>query len=339
MNPKFCPKCGIPLKFEDMKFCLNCGAQIGIEPNPQVNRNIKTKKKKWVNLSWVLLLIGSLIGILALFTPTGSFNYEGLLSWDMWMFGYNITYDYEVGTDIFWTMNRYLLTFSIVTTIFIVIGNLIGIVGVVRLIKKKESAYLLPGVGSVMLIGFILFYLISYEVYFAIFIGETFWGLLFPAFGVYGQLIAAGFMVPAFFLARKASQYSDPLDKELHQEKLYDMLKTIIENKYLPESEKTKLQNDLEVISLRLKGAASLQKTLTNLIPESQDRLDLDETSNYFQQAFELSSSTQKNISKIDLQLIEQMIEEQDKDKAIRYLSEISSHTTLFLGEIVKILK
>lgn len=346
MNPKFCPKCGIPLKFDDMKFCPNCREPIGIKPTPQVYRNVKTKNKKWVNLSWVLLLIGSLIGILALFTPTGSFNFEGLLSWDMWIFGYNISYDWEVGTEIFWTMNQYLLGFSIVTTVFVIIGNLIAIVGVVRLMQKKESAYFLPGIGAVMLIGFILFYLISYEVYFWIFMGDTFWGLLFPAFGVYGQLIAAAFMAPAFFLARKASQYSglekpleEPLEKELHQEKLYNMLKTIIENKYLPESEKIRIKNDLEVISLRLKGVASLEKEITKITPESLNRLDLDESLNCFQQAFELSSSSQKNISNVDLQLIKQIIEDQDKNKAIQYLNEISSHTTLFLGEIVKILK
>lgn len=343
MNPKICPNCGIPLKFKDMKFCPNCRAPIGIELNPQVNRNIKTKKKVWVNLSWVLLLIGSLIGILAIFTPTGSFNYGGLLSWDMWIFGYNITYDWEVGTEIFWTMNQYLGGFSIVTTVFVIIGNLIAIVGVVRLMQKKESAYLLPGIGAIMLIGFILFYLISYEAYFWIFVGESFWGFLFPAFGVYGQLIAAAFMTPAFFLARKASQYrglekplEEPLEKELHQEKLYNMLKTIIENKFLPESEKTRIKNDLEVISLRFKGVASLKKEITKITPES---LDLDESLNCFQQAFELSSSSQKNISNVDLQLIKQIIEEQDKNKAIQYMNEISSHTTLFLGEIVKILK
>jgi len=338
IHPKFCPECGNPLKLEGLKFCPNCITPIVTERSPQTKKNIKAKKREWENLSWILLLIGSIIGLFALFNPTGSFHYGGLYSWDMWMFGYNIVYDWEVGMDIFWTLNRYLLTFSIVTTIFVVIGNIIAIVGVVRLIKKKEYAYILAGIGAVMLIGFILFYLIAYELYFVIFTGESFWGLLFPAFGVYGELIAGALMIPAFFLARKASQYSEPLEKELHQEKVYNLLKTIIETKYLPESEKIRLQNELEVVSLRLKGVASLQEKIKELTPENQNHMNLDDSLKYFQQAFELSSSSHQNISKVDLHLVEQIIEEQDKNKVLKYLSEITSHTTLLLGEIVKIL-
>jgi hypothetical protein len=338
MNPKFCPECGNPLKLEDMKFCPNCRTPIVTEPSPQTKINIKAKKRLWQNFSWILLLSGSIIGLIALFTPTGSFHYGDLYSWDMWMFGYNIYYDWEVGIDIFWTVNPYLLAFSIVTTIFVVIGNIVAIVGVVRLLKKKDYAYILPGIGAVILIGLVLFYLIAYEVYFIIFRGESFWRLLHPAFGVYGQFIAAGLMIPAFFLAREASQYSDPLEKELHQEKVYNMLKTIIETKRLPESEENRLKNELKIISLRLKGVAFLQGKIMEFTMENQNHMNLEDSLKYFKQAFDLSSSTQQNISKADLYLVEQIIEERDKIKALKYLKEISDHTTLLLGEIVKIL-
>jgi len=337
MDPKFCPECGKPLKSEDMKFCPNCRTLIETEPRHQTKTNIKAKKRIWENSSGIMLLIGSIIGILTFFTPSGSFHYADLYSWDMWMFGYNIIFEMGVGTDIFWTGNSYLLAFSIVTTIFVVLGNILAILGVVMLLKKSDYAYILAGTGAVMLIGFTLFYLISYEVYFWIFMGDTFWGILYPSFGVYGQFIAAGFMIPAFLLARKASQYSDPLEKEEHQEKVYNMLKTIIETKRLPENEKSRLKNELEVISLRLKGAAFLKGKIMELTTENQDRTNLDESLKYFQQALELSSSSQQNISKVDLQLVEQIIEEQDKVKALRFLKEISSHTTLLLGEIIKI--
>ena len=337
MDLKFCPECGTPLKSEDMKFCPNCRTLIETEPKNQSNTNIKAKKRVWQTSSSILLLMGSVIGILTFFTPTGSFHFAGLLSWDMWMFGFNIFFEAGVGTDIFWIGNRYLLTFSIMTTIFVVLGNIIAILGVVNLLRKKDYAYMLAGAGAVMLTGSTLFYLISFEVYSWIFMGDTFWGLLYPWFGVYGQFIAAALMLPAFLLAKKASQYSDPLEKEDHQEKMYKMLKSIIETKYLPESEKNRLKNELEVISLRLKGVADLQGKIMELTTENQGRVNLDEPLRYFQQALELSSSSQQNISKVDLQLVEQIIEEKDKIKALRYLKEISYHTTVFLGEIVKI--
>ena len=115
------------------------------------------------------------------------------------------------------------------------------------------------------------------------------------------------------------------------------MLKSIIDTKYLPESEKNRLTNEMEVIFLRLKGVADLHRKVLELSNENQTRIDFQGPLLYFQQTLELSSGSQQNISQIDLQLIKQIIEEQDKIKALRYLKEISSHTTVFLGEIVKI--
>lgn len=337
MNLKFCPECGNPLKPEDMKFCPKCKTLIETEPKYQPKTNIKAKKRLWQNSSWILLLVGSIIGMLTFFTPTGSVHIANLFSWDMWMFGYNIVFESGVGTDIFWIGNSELFACSMTASIFIVLGNILAFLGVIRLLMKKDYAYVLAGAGTVMLTAFTLFYLIYFEVYSWIFMGDTFWGLLTPWFGVYGQFIAAGFMVSAFFLARKASQYSDPLEKEDHQEKMYKMLKSIIETKYLPEGEKNRLKNELEVISLRLKGVADLQRKVLELSNENQTRIDFQGSLVYFQQALELSSGSQQNISQVDLQLIEQIIEEQDKIKALRYLKEISSHTTVLLGEIVKI--
>jgi len=338
MEIKFCPECGNPLNSEDMKFCPNCKTLIETEPSYQPKANIKAKKRVWQNSSGILLLLGSIIGFFAFFTPSGSFHFADLYSWDMWMYGYNIVFESGVGTDIFWIGNSELFAFSIVSSIFVLLGNCIAILGVISLLRKKDYAYMLAGTTAVMLTGSSLFYLLSSEVYFWIFMGNTFWGILPPSFGFYGQLIAAAIALPAFFLARKSSQYSDPLEKEVHQEKVYNMLTTIIENKIIPESKKTRLKNELEVISLRLKGVADLQGKIIKLTPEYQGGIDFNESLNFFQQALELSSSSQENISKVDLKLVEQIIIDKDKNKALRYLKEISSHTTELLGEMFKYL-
>lgn len=337
MDLKYCPECGNPLKPEDMKFCPNCKTLIETEPKYEPKTNIKAKKKVWRNSSSLLLLMGSIIGILCIFTPAGGVHIPGLFSWDMWMIGYNIVLESGVGTDIFWPGSSELFAFSITSSIFVILGNLLAIIGIIRIMMKKDYAYILVGAAAVMLAGATLFYLISYEVYSWIFFGDTFWGILPPWFGIYGQFIAAGIMVPAFFLARKASEYSDPLEKEDHQQKMYNMLKTIIETKPLREGEKSRLDNELEVISLRLKGVADLQRKIMEFNTDDQSRLSFDDSLSYFQQALELSSSSQQNISKIDLQLVVQIIEERDKVKALRIIKEISAHTTVLLGDIVKI--
>ena len=337
MDLKYCPECGNPLKPADMKFCPNCKTLIETEPIYRPNTDIKAKKKVWRNSSSLLLLMGSIIGIISFLTPAGSVHFPGLFSWDMWIIGYNVVFESGVGTDIFWPGNSELFAFSIVSSIFVILGNILAVIGIIRIMMKKDYAYILAGAAAVMLAGSTLFYLISYEVYSWIFFGDTFWGILSPWFGIYGQFIAAGIIAPAFFLARKASEYSDPLEKEAHQQKMYIMLKTIIETKPLPEREKKRLKNELEVISMRLKGVANLQGKIMELNPDDQNRISLDDSLSYFQQALELSSSSQQNISKIDLQLVEQIIEERDKVKALRIIKEISAHTTVLLGDIVKI--
>ena len=64
MDLKYCPKCGNPLKPVDMKFCPNCKTLIETEPIYRSNTGIKAKKKVWRNSSSLLLLLGSIIGII-----------------------------------------------------------------------------------------------------------------------------------------------------------------------------------------------------------------------------------------------------------------------------------
>jgi len=183
-------------------------------------RNIKTsepKKSKLANYSWILLSIGSIIGLISLIAPAGSFHYENLLSWDMWMFGYNISYDWSVGTEIFWTSNPILLTFSLVTFVSVIIANLLGLIGAIELRRQNYYTYRTAGRSSIILIGLTLFYLIAYELHFVISTGVSFWSFLYPSFAVYGQFIGAALMIVTFFIAKNALRYTVPLLEELQQ--------------------------------------------------------------------------------------------------------------------------
>lgn len=353
----YCPECGKPFN-SDLKNCPNCGKPVVYEPMdhskstsdqkvakkdsaPQFTKKSKPLIKKLGFFSWILLLIGSVIGLYALSTPAGSVKIADIYSWDMWMFGYNRVFDSEAGLEVFWTRNEDFFVVSIMSTTFVIIGNITAIVSAAFLIKRGVHTSYLALIAPIVLSGSVLFYLAAYQVLMFFNTGESFWSLMNPGFAVYGQFLAAAFMVSGFLIALNSSKYSEPLDKKAHQEKVYNMLKTIIETKKLPENEKNRLKNVLEVISLRLKGVAILQRKIELLATENQDYMHLkepeyEEALKLFQQALDLSSISQQKISKADLYLANNVIEEQDKSKSLNYLNEISDHTTILLGEILE---
>lgn len=353
----FCPECGKSLE-NDSNICPNCGfkiiselkehastinEQIRREPVliPKITQKAKPLKKRMGFLSWILLIIGAIIGLYALFTPAGTIKVGDIFSWDMWMFGYNRVYDWEVGLDTFWTLNEDLLGVSIVSTIFVIVGNILAVVSAGSLIIKGNHTSYLAIIAPVILIGSALFYLAAYQVLMFFSTGESFWSLINPSFAIWGQFLAAVIMVSGFFISRSSPEYIKPLDKELHQEKVYNMLKTIIKTKNLQEHEKSNLEKELELISLRLKGVALLKRKIESLIREKQVYMRLEESEyeealKYFQHALDLSSTSQYEILKNDLYLVNKIIEQQDTRIALNYLEEISNHTTILLGEILK---
>jgi len=354
---KFCAECGKPLN-KDLTLCPNCGMPVvydtvdhsrSLSVEKSIEKEIiphSTKRKKPLIkklgfFSWILLFIGSAIGLYALFTPAGSVKIADIYSWDIWMFGYNIVFESGVGFDVFWTLNENLLTVSLMSTIFVIIGNIAAIVSAVLLIKRGVQTTYVLLIAPIVLVGSVLFYLAGYQVLMFLGTGESFWSLISPAFAIYGQFLAALFMISGFFIARGSSKYIEPLEKEAHQEKVYNMLKGIIESKFLLESEKDRLNNELEVISLRLKGVAFLQRKIEFLAMEKPDNMHLEDIEyeeglRFFQQAFELSSISQQEISKTDLNLVKKIGEQQDQRIALHYLNEISDHTTILIGEILK---
>ncbi|MFX1463905.1 MAG: zinc-ribbon domain-containing protein, partial [Promethearchaeota archaeon] len=96
----FCPECGKSLE-NDSNICPNCGfkiiselkehastinEQIRREPVliPKITQKAKPLKKRMGFLSWILLIIGAIIGLYALFTPAGTIKVGDIFSWDMW---------------------------------------------------------------------------------------------------------------------------------------------------------------------------------------------------------------------------------------------------------------
>lgn len=360
---RFCPACGKPLN-KGLTHCPNCGEPIIYESmdhsrgitspkgtiiprTTQTAEKTKPFKYKLGFFSWILLLLGGVIGLYALFTPTGSIHLGDLYSWDMWMFGYNRIYDWEVGLDVFWTMNVDLLAISLFSTLVVIIGNILSIVSAGTLIVKGIHISYLAIIAPILLIGCTLFYLAGYEVLMFFATEESFWSLMNPGFAIFGQFLAAFFMVLGFFIARSSSKYSKPLEKkvqlekEVYQEIVYNLVKKIIETKFLLENEKSQLNNELEIISLRLKGVKILKRKVESLDHKKQhfgtlNQHEYEETLKLFQQASDLSSIQQQNISKADVYLASKILEERDKNKALNYLNEISDHTTILLGDIFK---
>lgn len=108
-------------------------------------------------------------------------------------------------------------------------------------------------------------------------------------------------------------------------DKIYNILKSLIESKSLSESEKERLNNEIEVISLRLKGKNKI------IIKKP----DYEEGLKFFQKALELSSLSQQEISKTDLTLVKKIFEQQNKKTTLHYLNEISDHTLILIDEII----
>lgn len=336
----YCSECGNPLTQEDQISCPKCGKLIESKPFSQPMKKLKKKRRLWGNFSWILLLLGSAIGLYALSTPAGSVRIGNILSWDMWMYGYNVYYDMEVGKDIFWTANPDLFAISMGSTIFVVISNILAIVGAVSLSGKKSYGPMLAIISPILLFATTLFYLIAYEVYFQFLLEESFWGLLMPGFAIYGQFIAAGLMILGYIIAHGASKYTIPKGIDGHQENVYQMLKSLIDAKFVTESKQEVLQNKLEIISLRFKGMDILQRKLELLALKEQeygffDRVKGEKALEYFHLALELSPKQPVNFSKIDLELATKIFLEQDLKKCIKYFKDIKHHTSNLLSELL----
>ncbi|MFX1457459.1 MAG: hypothetical protein ACFFDB_18990 [Promethearchaeota archaeon] len=336
----FCGECGNPLTEEDQISCPKCGSLLEPAHDTKTLLKIKTKKNLWANFSWILLLFGSTIGLLSLFTPAARINLAGLYKWDMWMFGYNIVYDWEVGVEIFWTQNEDLFGIAMGSTIFIIIGNIISIVGAGSLIRKKDYGSILSIVSPIILFVATLFFIIANEIYSQIYIEVSFWELFSPGLAIIGQFLALGLMFIGFLITRIASRYTLPKRIDEYQEKVYQMMKKQADMQAKLGTINQEMLNKLEVISLRFKSIDILYQKLELLASKEQfyrsfDDFGFQNALGYMERTVELSPNQATNLSKIDLELAAKIIVEQDLKRAINYFKEIKRHTSLLLSEIL----
>ncbi|MHA1885908.1 MAG: hypothetical protein ACW96S_12695 [Promethearchaeota archaeon] len=358
----FCPECGEKLD-QEHKNCPNCGESVvydPVGPSKPINKDeritpslipqsVERKKpmiKKLGFFSWILLLIGSAVGFYALTTPAGSTRVGDLFSWDMWMIGYNRVFESGVGLDVFWVQNESYLFVCVLSTVLVFVGNIAAIITAGFFTKSSAHFSYAAFIAPIALIGSALFFLAGYEALMFIDFGDSFWGVMGTAFGIWGQFLAALCMVLGILIARGASKYVEPIKvepikKEMHQEKVFEMLKRVLEIKFLLPNEKELLNNEMNVISLRLKGVASLKRELESKPPRKSSEVLIEEMLQkegliYFQQAYETSPDSFKEISKIDLELARDILNQKDKNIALFYLNKISDNTTILIGKIFK---
>jgi hypothetical protein len=178
----------------------------------------KPPKLKMGGKSWILSLIAGIIGILALFTPASyaviTIYGINVLSWHMWIFGFNYYNDIVEGTDLFWTGDHNLLFFQILITIIVFIANSFVLIKAPK-IKDDFNNAIIPLIGAIVLIVAMIVYIVVFEIWAWIWIGDSFWGLQSLGFAIIGQFIASGIMLLGFFIANRASKYIAPRRSDL----------------------------------------------------------------------------------------------------------------------------
>jgi hypothetical protein len=219
----FCIECGRELS-PDWNVCPDCGTKVFKVPakvsysqsDPSMAQkyppplSIKQEKTtiEIVNqYIWILSLIAGIMGLLAILAPAGVYQYTyfGMVveSWNMWMFGYNVLYDYSAGYLTFWTDMPVPYSLSIITTIIIVITSIM-IIGFSIRLKNKEvkSSGLILGAGIILIITAVA-YIIVFHIYTSSFSGYSIWTLMFPGFGLIGQFISGVLIIIGYIVAKR----------------------------------------------------------------------------------------------------------------------------------------
>jgi hypothetical protein len=219
----FCIECGRKLE-PDWNVCPDCGkrvmkdlsdisspqysiqAPIQYQPST-IMKQEKAPIEKVSEKSWIFYLVAGVLSLIALFTPTGVYQYTyfGIVveSWNMWMYGYNVWYVYSEGTMSFWTDMPVPHLLSIITTLIIVFMIILIIVNALKLRNAEvKASKLLLGCGIILILTAIA-YLIVFHIYTLSYSGDSIWTLMAPGFGLIGQFISGILIIIGFVIAKR----------------------------------------------------------------------------------------------------------------------------------------
>jgi len=221
---KYCIECGRSLD-SDWNVCPDCGTPIytGTSDDLIQNSTFQTiphyqqkvpvdQGKRPIEIIneyiWVLYLIAGIVGLLAILTPAGAYQltYFGVVieSWNMWIYGYNVLYDYMGGNLAFWTDMPIPFYLSIATTLTILIIGSSIIISALRLRKRdiKTSGFIL-GCGIFLILTAVA-YIVIFHIYTLLYSGNSIWNLLTPSFGLIGQFISGILIIIGHIIIRKS---------------------------------------------------------------------------------------------------------------------------------------
>jgi len=144
---------------------------------------------------WIIIIIGVVIGLIALLCPTATFDQyylgERIESWDVWMIGYSRYYWWETGYEVVWATVTDVKILSLVSFIFILINLVITMIASIFLRKRKASFYFL--ISAIISIGLGIYYIISIDINVL-----GFWDLMNPHFGIIGIFLGSGIILLGF---------------------------------------------------------------------------------------------------------------------------------------------
>lgn len=307
---------------------------------------IKKKINIKVIIGKIFSFIAGIMGLLALFTPAAYAKISDsgitLLSWNMWMFGFHDYYDYEIGTDTFWTGDIDLLAAQLTITTIVIILNILVLFEATRIRKNRIYEPIFSVISAIGLFIAMIVYIGIFEFWGWIVVDESFWSLLSVGFAIIGQFLASGLMFIGYLIAKSSTKYISVSERSLFkQEQKNTLFKRYIDT-YFSKSEKHKWLNKLEVIRLHQKGIAFLEKKVEFLATRKKmsdllKTIEYEKALDYFHKAVELSAPQPINLSEMDLELAYKIIEEEkDKKKALECLNQIRRDTALLLREVAE---
>ena len=168
---------------------------------------------------WLFPLFGGIIAFIAVLTPVAfAIYYEWPVGYyitrEIWMWGFFIDrfYSYTVGfiTRFTFSTDPSEVAVEVLATGMILVG-IIGLIASANTYRRNRiRKYWVP--FTLLMIGGLLIYVIGLEVLTYLNVGQDFWGIFYPGFGVFGPPIGAILSFIGYGLSKKElKERSKPL--------------------------------------------------------------------------------------------------------------------------------